>query len=106
MTGNTTNPETGLTAAEADERLRVDGPNELPSSRRRGVGAIAYGVLSEPMLFLLLACGAIYLLLGDRQEAVMLLGFVFWSSASRSTRSTRRSGRSRRCATCRARARW
>jgi Cation transporter/ATPase, N-terminus len=37
---NATNPETGLTAAEAAERLRVEGPNELPASGRRGVGAM------------------------------------------------------------------
>ena len=29
------------------------------------------------MFLLLLACGGIYLLLGDRQEALILLGFVF-----------------------------
>jgi len=29
------------------------------------------------MFLLLLACGTIYMLLGDTQEAVMLLGFVF-----------------------------
>ena len=76
MQGNTTNPETGLTAAEAAERLRVEGANELPTSGRRGVGAIAYGILREPMVFLLLASGGIYFLLGDKQEAIILLGFV------------------------------
>jgi len=29
------------------------------------------------MFLLLVACGAIYMVLGDRQEALMLLGFVF-----------------------------
>ncbi len=29
------------------------------------------------MFLLLVACGAIYLVLGDMQEALMLLGFVF-----------------------------
>jgi Ca2+-transporting ATPase len=33
-------------------------------------------VVTEPMFLLLLACGALYLLLGDPQEALMLLGFV------------------------------
>jgi Ca2+-transporting ATPase len=33
-------------------------------------------LLREPMLLLLLAAGGIYLLLGDRGEALMLLGFV------------------------------
>ena len=34
-------------------------------------------VVTEPMFLLLVACGAIYMLLGDRHEAFMLLGFVF-----------------------------
>jgi Ca2+-transporting ATPase len=34
-------------------------------------------VSSEPMVFLLIACGLIYLILGDRQEAILLLGFLF-----------------------------
>jgi Ca2+-transporting ATPase len=33
-------------------------------------------VLAEPMFLLLIACGAIYLFLGDRHEALVLLGFV------------------------------
>jgi P-type Ca2+ transporter type 2C len=67
----------GLSAAEAAERLRTDGPNELPSSRPRSVAAIAWEVLKEPIFLLLVACGTIYLFLGDTQEALMLLGFVF-----------------------------
>jgi len=67
----------GLTAKEAAERLRRDGPNELPSSRPRSAVAIAWEVLKEPIFLLLVACGTIYLFLGDTQEALMLLGFVF-----------------------------
>ena len=50
--------------------------NELPSAGKRGILSIAAGVVREPMFLLLLACGALYLILGDVQEAVMLLGFV------------------------------
>jgi Ca2+-transporting ATPase len=57
--------------------LRQEGYNEIPSAKRRSILAIAWGVVWEPMFLLLLACGAIYLLLGDVQEALMLLGFVF-----------------------------
>jgi Ca2+-transporting ATPase len=35
------------------------------------------GVLREPMFLMLLAAGGIYLVLGDRGEALFLLGFVF-----------------------------
>jgi Ca2+-transporting ATPase len=66
----------GLSAAEAATRLRDEGFNELPSSSRRGFLAITFEVVREPMFLLLIACGIIYLALGDLQEALMLLGFV------------------------------
>jgi Ca2+-transporting ATPase len=67
----------GLAEVEAAERLRLDGYNELPSTKRRSIFAIAFEVIREPMFLLLVACGTIYLLLGDVQEALLLLGFVF-----------------------------
>lgn len=67
----------GLSDAEARQRLTKDGPNELPVSKPHSVLRLAREVASEPMFLLLVACGAIYMLLGDRQEALMLLGFVF-----------------------------
>ncbi|MCU6435806.1 cation-translocating P-type ATPase [Undibacterium sp. Jales W-56] len=66
----------GLTAAEATEKLRTNGPNELSTSRPLSAGRLLLDVISEPMFLLLVACGAIYLVLGDRNEALMLLGFV------------------------------
>ncbi len=68
---------TGLSSAIAKERLQAAGPNELPSARPRNIWAMAWTVLSEPMLLLLIACGSIYLVLGDLQEALVLLAFVF-----------------------------
>ena len=68
---------TGLSEAEAASRLQQHGYNELPSSRSRSILATTWGVVREPMFVLLLACGTIYLILGDVQEALMLLGFVF-----------------------------
>jgi len=67
----------GLSEAAARQRLARDGPNELPVSKHRGVLRLTWEVASEPMFLLLVACGAIYMVLGDRQEALMLLGFVF-----------------------------
>ncbi len=68
---------TGLSEKEAAERLNEEGYNELPSSRRRSAVAIAIEVAREPMFLLLVAGGVIYLVLGDVQEALMLLAFVF-----------------------------
>lgn len=67
----------GLTAEEAARRLAEEGLNELPSSKPRTVFAIAFDVVKEPMFLLLVLVGAIYLILGDIQEALMLLSFVF-----------------------------
>lgn len=68
---------TGLTRDEAARRLAENGYNELPSAKPRNVLAIAISVAREPMFILLIACGTTYLLLGSKQEALMLLGFVF-----------------------------
>ena len=67
----------GLSAAEATRRLAVDGPNMLPGSAPKSSWAIVRDVLTEPMFLMLLAAGGIYLALGDRAEALFLLGFVF-----------------------------
>jgi P-type Ca2+ transporter type 2C len=69
-------PHTGLSQAQAAERLRLDGANELPRARRRTPLRIAGEVLREPMLAMLLGAGLIYLLLGDRAEAILLLLFA------------------------------
>lgn len=67
----------GISEAKAAEILAAEGYNELPSSKRKSIFRIAYEVVKEPMFILLVACGIIYLFLGDREEALMLLGFVF-----------------------------
>ncbi len=69
--------EQGLSQPEAVARLARDGYNELPSAQPRSLFAIAANVVREPMFLLLIACGSAYLLLGNRREALMLLGFVF-----------------------------
>jgi P-type Ca2+ transporter type 2C len=74
---NNTGSITGLSEKEASERLTRQGFNEIPSAKKRGIISIAFSVLREPMLLLLIASGIIYMLLGDIQEAMMLLGFVF-----------------------------
>jgi Ca2+-transporting ATPase len=67
----------GLSEAEAAQRLKTEGYNELPSAQRKNVFRIAFEVMKEPMFLLLIACGVIYLFLGDLQEALILLAFVF-----------------------------
>ena len=66
----------GLSSTEAAARLARDGFNELEPQQRRTVLRIAWEVMREPMLQLLIAAGIVYVLLGDRTEALMLLSFV------------------------------
>lgn len=66
----------GLTASEAAHRLRVEGPNSLPTAQPRSLAHTLLSVLHEPMFLLLLGASGIYLLLGDRAEALLLGGAV------------------------------
>lgn len=67
----------GLTSAEVKKRIERDGYNELQGSKSRSFFTIIKGVIKEPMFLLLVACGTLYMFLGDIEEGVMLLGFVF-----------------------------
>ena len=69
----------GLSETEVRTRLTTDGYNELPRANRRTPFRIVLEVLREPMLALLLGGGVIYLVLGDLQEAVILLAFASMS---------------------------
>jgi Ca2+-transporting ATPase len=67
----------GLSQAEAERIIKTEGYNELPSQRKRGAFSILLKVLSEPMLFLLAAGGAVYFFLGEMKDALMLLSCAF-----------------------------
>lgn len=66
----------GLSSAQAAEQLKKFGYNELPAARAKGVGAIIAEIAKEPMFLLLLGCGAVYALLGDYFEGMVLLSSV------------------------------
>lgn len=72
-----TEKHSGLSEKQARLKLEKEGLNELPSSRPKGIFHIMIGVVKEPMFLLLVACGTLYLLLGELREGLMLLGFVF-----------------------------
>ena len=67
----------GLTSKQAEEKLKTEGYNLLPSSKPKNFLHIVGSILKEPMFILLVACGSLYMALGDIQEGLMLLGFVF-----------------------------
>ena len=74
---------TGLTAAEAARRFEADGPNEIASEKPRSVFQIAWAVVREPMLLLLVAAGSLNLVISAMRpqenrvgEALLLFMFV------------------------------
>ncbi len=66
----------GLDGATAAARLLAEGYNEIPSPERRRPMRILSEVAQEPMFLLLVGGGLVYLLLGDRVEALMLIAFA------------------------------
>ncbi|MDM8009327.1 MAG: cation-translocating P-type ATPase [Parasphingorhabdus sp.] len=80
---------TGLGDEQVRERQARYGPNEIPHRDQRSLARIIGEVLREPMLALLLAAGFVYLLLGDRLEAAILLLFATFSVAISVIQETR-----------------
>ena len=66
----------GLSEAEAAERLRRFGPNRLPEPARKHVAGLLLEVLREPMFLLLVLAAGLYLVLGDPAEGALLLAFA------------------------------
>jgi P-type Ca2+ transporter type 2C len=66
----------GLPSATAIARLKQEGYNELPSAQSRNLLSIAWDSVQDPIFLLLVGGGIIYWILGDLQEALILLGFV------------------------------
>lgn len=67
----------GLSTEEALRKLKEQGYNELNTSQSKNILQIALEVFKEPMFLLLITCGALYLLLGDNTEGVIMLCWVF-----------------------------
>ncbi len=67
---------TGLTCAQAQSNLLRDGPNELSRERGSSWLRLLAEVLREPMFVLLLSCAALYRLIGDPHDAIVLASFV------------------------------
>ena len=72
------NTAVGLSEQNAIARLKDDGYNELPSAESRNLLSIAWSTIQDPIFLLLVGGGIIYWILGDLQEALILLGFVFF----------------------------
>jgi Ca2+-transporting ATPase len=68
-----TDSSPGLSDEEAAARLARDGLNRIEPKGRRGIGRIAWGVVTQPMFLLLLAAASVYALVGSVGDALVLL---------------------------------
>jgi len=66
----------GVTSDEAARRLAADGPNELPTARKRNLLQQSWDVLRQPMLLLLLCAGTVNFLLAEPIDGAILMSFV------------------------------
>ena len=70
----------GLTAAEAAERLRQDGPNTIGGSGRRTLLAILVAQVASPLVLILVAASLVSLVVGDDVTAAIILAIVAMSA--------------------------
>ena len=71
----------GLTSSEVKKQQKIHGLNEMPIGDRHTFLHSLFNVLTEPMFGLLLVAGAIYLIIGSFEDALILLGFIAISIA-------------------------
>jgi P-type Ca2+ transporter type 2C len=71
-----TPPARGLSDTEAGLRLASHGPNEAPDQEGHGWWSTLRGVFTEPMFLMLLVAAALYLVLGDLGEGLLLSFFA------------------------------
>jgi Ca2+-transporting ATPase len=69
-------PRRGLARAEALERLARFGPNRIDDARRNRLVDTLRGVFAEPMFLLLVVAAALYLVIGDLGEGLLLAFFA------------------------------
>jgi Mg2+-importing ATPase len=72
---------TGLTAAEAADHLRKDGPNAIGGSGRRTRIAILASQVASPLVLILVGASLVSLVVGDEINASIILAIVVMSAA-------------------------
>ena len=71
----------GLTSAEAADRLRADGPNAIGGSGRRTRLAILVSQVASPLVLILVGASLVSLVVGDEINASIILAIVVMSAA-------------------------
>src|SRR5688572_18841704 len=71
-----TNPQTGLTAAQAQEHLAKFGPNTLKQETPPSFVTMALGQLRDPMNIMLIAVTVVSFLINERSTALLVAMLV------------------------------
>jgi len=71
-----TDVESGLAEVDAGRRRERYGPNVLPRARRVGPLARVLAQVNNPLIYVLLAAGAVTLALGEQVDAAVIFGVV------------------------------
>ena len=66
----------GLTSAQADERLLEHGPNRLRPEKREPFWKEFLEELKEPLILLLLGVGVLYAVWGELRDALVIFGVI------------------------------
>jgi len=70
---------TGLTQAEAEERARTTGPNEVAQEKKQGWALRLLKIILNPLVILLSTLSAISFLTGDARAGFVMAGMVVLS---------------------------
>lgn len=75
-----TDRKTGLLAGQADERKRRYGLNKLEEQKKKGVFALFFEQLQDPLIYILMAAIAISLFLGEAGDAMIIAAVILLNS--------------------------
>ncbi|MDP2671875.1 MAG: cation-transporting P-type ATPase [bacterium] len=70
-------PEEGLSSEEARERLASHGPNKLATSASQSLLSIYINQFKSPLIYILIFAAAAMLFVGQKSDAVLIMGIVF-----------------------------
>ena len=68
--------EQGLSSAEASERLKRVGPNQIPRARRDGPLTLIWRQINNPLIYVLLASALLAITMGKLTDGAVVLGVV------------------------------
>jgi len=66
----------GLSLSQADEKLRIHGPNLLPVKKPDSLAKIIFDQFKSPVIYLLLIASLIVLALGDTVDAIVIVAVL------------------------------